>query len=150
MDADGLRDIVLTTNIRRSTTGATRATAPPVFLPNVAHPAYVLGWYDLDGDGDLDLVTAPYDAAFSPTRQRVSYERQRRLRLRKPGDRLAPTRLTGEAQAFAWPSRMNDDQRPDIPGRQRLRRARLRLRPDGRRLGQGRPLCRHHPQHHEL
>ena len=118
VDADGLRDIVLTTNIGAVNYWRNQGdrTFTRVFLPNVAHPAYVLGWYDLDGDGDLDLVTAPYDAGFltdrgSEYRMNGSgvyvYENR--------GDRLVPTRLTGEAQAFALAFEdVNDDQRPDI------------------------------------
>ena len=118
VDGDGLRDIVLTTNIGAVNYWRNQGdrTFTRVFLPNVAHPAYVLGWYDLDGDGDLDLVTAPYDAGFltdrgSEYRMNGSgvyvYENR--------GDRLAPTRLTGEAQAFALAFEdVNDDQRPDI------------------------------------
>jgi hypothetical protein len=32
-------------------------------LPGLAKPAYAINWADLDGDGDLDLVTGSYDAA---------------------------------------------------------------------------------------
>jgi hypothetical protein len=35
----------------------------PELLPGLAKPAYSLNWADLDGDNDLDLVTASYDAA---------------------------------------------------------------------------------------
>lgn len=32
-------------------------------LPGISQPAYAMNWADLDGDGDLDLVTGSYDAS---------------------------------------------------------------------------------------
>lgn len=64
VDGDSLLDIVLTRN-----TGAVnyyrnlgREEFTRELLANVSRPATVLNWADLDADGDLDLVTASYDA----------------------------------------------------------------------------------------
>ncbi|MBI1294851.1 CRTAC1 family protein [bacterium] len=65
VDADGRLDIVLT-----RTTGAVNywrnlgnGEFAQEFLRGFAQPAYVIDWADVDGDGDLDAVTASYDAA---------------------------------------------------------------------------------------
>jgi hypothetical protein len=64
VDADGWLDAVLTRHtgglnyFRNLGGGAFQRTT----LPGVSFPAYTLDFADLDQDGDLDLVTATYDA----------------------------------------------------------------------------------------
>ena len=64
VDGDGLLDIVFSRRVSapnywRNTGKGFALTV----LPGVAEPLYALGWADLDGDGDLDLAGASYDAA---------------------------------------------------------------------------------------
>ena len=119
IDADGWRDIVLTTN-----TGALnywRNLGERHFrqetLPGVASPAYVINWADLDDDGDLDLVTASYDAGFLTDRgNEYLLSRQGGVFVyTNDAGRFHPTQLADQAQALALALvDLNGDQRLDI------------------------------------
>ncbi len=70
VEGDGWLDIVLTSgtssprrwrNLGPDSEGQLRFELAP--LEGVRVPAYSMNWNDLDGDGDLDMVAASYDAA---------------------------------------------------------------------------------------
>ncbi|MBL8133255.1 MAG: CRTAC1 family protein [Anaerolineae bacterium] len=118
VDADGWRDIVLTTQLGAPSwwrqTGGSDGTREfhLTALPGVNVPAQTLAFFDVDADGDLDLATASYDAELSRLMRDsflfgggagvVYYENH--------GGEYLPTRLAEESQALAiWLSDLDAD-----------------------------------------
>lgn len=126
VDADGWLDIVLTrvngaVNYLRNQGAlgddASGERFQQEFLPGFATPAYVIDWADLDGDGDLDAVTASYDAGLLTDQGNsflleggggvIYYENQ--------ASGFVPHVLAQEAQALAIALfDVNADERADI------------------------------------
>ena len=126
VDADGWTDLALTRvggaiNFWRNRGAGLPADASGRFVQEFVNgfskPAYTLDWADLDGDGDLDAVSASYDIG-------LLTERGSEYLLNDEGgvyihwnetDGFRAERLTAEAQALAitiWDE--DGDGRPDL------------------------------------
>jgi len=119
VDSDGWRDLVLTTNtgVLNFWRNQGERSFRKEVLSGVANPAYVINWGDLDNDGDLDLVTASYDAGFLTDRgNNYLLERQGGVFVyTNDQGRFRPTRLAQAAQALALGLfDLNGDQRLDV------------------------------------
>ncbi len=128
VDGDGWLDITATSRsgilLYWRNSGGEEGSPPftsqqePARLQGVDGFAYSLQWGDLDADGDLDLVTASYDAslekqigrrALDPTDQNGVFVYE------NDNGRFLPTRLASRAQGLALHLQdLNGDRRLDI------------------------------------
>ena len=117
VDGDGWVDIVTATH-----SGDIRAwhnkgggQFTPARLAGVDAYAYSMDWADLDQDGDLDLVTASYDASLEKQNIPDSENRAGVTAYQQVEGQFVGTRLTSESQALAVQViNLNGDDRPDI------------------------------------
>lgn len=119
LDADGRLDIVFSRRVSAPNFWHNQGdgTFALELLSGIDKPLYALNWADLDGDGDLDLVGASYDAALLTELGQEFLESGKAgvYVYRNDGGKFTETKLAEGAQALALAiTDLNEDGRPDI------------------------------------
>ncbi len=117
VEGDGDTDIVLSTGLgspymlENTSDGFVRGT-----LDGVSSIAYSLGWSDLGGDGDLDLVTGSYNAELTQVRNTPVLGTDAGVIINeRDGDAYTATRVAAVAQTLSIRIvDINNDGLPDI------------------------------------